>query len=233
MSLHLILTCEHAGNQVPKAYRHLFAGHEKLLQTHRGWDPGAIDIARYLSKQLREPLHLFTVTRLLVEGNRTWPGRNVFSEFSRGLPHNEKERILARYYHPFRNAVREEIVGAVSQGNEVLHLSVHTFTPVMDGVERSADIGILFDPARKRERGFASAWQQAFGLEAPEWRVRRNYPYRGSADGHTRALRKLFRDRDYAGIELEVNQRYFLRETKRKADLLRALAETLMKAAGR
>ena len=38
----LIITCEHGGNEVPAAYAPLFAGHEALLPTHRGWDAGAL-----------------------------------------------------------------------------------------------------------------------------------------------------------------------------------------------
>ena len=40
-----IITCEHAGNEVPARYRDLLRGSEALLQTHRGWDPGALSVA--------------------------------------------------------------------------------------------------------------------------------------------------------------------------------------------
>jgi hypothetical protein len=38
--------------------------------------------------------------------------------------------------------------------------------------------------------------------------VRRNYPYVGYSDGLTTYLRTRFDDRQYSGIELEINQRY-------------------------
>ncbi len=38
-------------------------------------------------------------------------------------------------------------------------------------------------------------------------KIRRNYPYLGKADGFTTYLRRRFLPCDYAGIELEVNQR--------------------------
>ena len=44
------------------------------------------------------------------------------------------------------------------------------------------------------------------GSHCPGWRVRRNYPYRGCADGFTTALHRKFSNVYYAGIELEVNQ---------------------------
>ena len=47
----LVITCEHAGNMVPERYRPLFSGHEHLLPTHRGWDPGALLLAREMSER--------------------------------------------------------------------------------------------------------------------------------------------------------------------------------------
>ena len=47
----LVVTCEHAGNVVPERYRPLFVGHEHLLPTHRGWDPGALLLAREMAER--------------------------------------------------------------------------------------------------------------------------------------------------------------------------------------
>ena len=52
---YLLLTCEHAGNRIPRAYAPLFRGADALLATHRGWDPGAYVLARFLAKRLRVP----------------------------------------------------------------------------------------------------------------------------------------------------------------------------------
>ena len=41
-----LITCEHGGNRIPPRYRDLFAGCEALLQSHRGYDPGALTLAR-------------------------------------------------------------------------------------------------------------------------------------------------------------------------------------------
>ena len=41
-------------------------------------------------------------------------------------------------------------------------------------------------------------------------RVRRNYPYRGDADGLTTTLRRRFPWQRYLGIEIEVNQKHVL-----------------------
>jgi hypothetical protein len=47
--------------------------------------------------------------------------------------------------------------------------------------------------------------------------VRRNYPYRGTADGFTTYLRRQFSARKYLGIELEVNQSLLGRQPRETA----------------
>ncbi len=48
----LILSCEHASKAVPPDFRHLFKQHEAVLETHRGIDLGAGEIAHHLSENL-------------------------------------------------------------------------------------------------------------------------------------------------------------------------------------
>jgi predicted N-formylglutamate amidohydrolase len=108
----------------------------------------------------------------------------------------------------------------------VWHVAVHSFTPVLDGVVRTADIGLLYDPRRPRELVTARAWRAALRDTVPALRVRSNYPYRGVSDGLTRALRRRLGDRDYVGIELEVNQRLFV-DRRRIAAVRAALIASL------
>jgi len=44
--LRFLITCEHGGNRIPARYRPLFACHGALLASHRGYDPGALALAR-------------------------------------------------------------------------------------------------------------------------------------------------------------------------------------------
>jgi predicted N-formylglutamate amidohydrolase len=75
----VIVTCEHGGNHVPPPYRALFRGRERLLASHRGWDPGALTAARELARVLRAPLIFSRVTRLLIDLNRSPGHRALFS----------------------------------------------------------------------------------------------------------------------------------------------------------
>jgi predicted N-formylglutamate amidohydrolase len=66
-----LVTCEHGGNRIPAPYRKLFVRQRALLDSHRGWDPGALQMARALSTALRAPLVASTTSRLLVDLNRS------------------------------------------------------------------------------------------------------------------------------------------------------------------
>ncbi len=223
----LILTCEHAGNVVPPKYRSLFAEHRHLLPTHRGWDPGALLLAREMAARYSAPLYFEETTRLLVDLNRSVGRPDLHSEATHHLSVAERREILDRYYHPHRRTVAAAIAAAVATGDRVVHVASHSFTPVLNGQVRSADIGILYDPARPGEVAFASAWLAALKAADASLRLRRNYPYLGTSDGVTMALRRLHPPDAYVGVELEVNQRYVEAGGRAWPKLRRTLVETL------
>lgn len=233
MADHLLITCEHGGNRIPARYRPLFAGCEALLQSHRGFDPGARILARELSRALAAPLFVSTTSRLLIDLNRSIGHPALYSEATRDEPATVRRDILKRYYLPYRNRVEAHIAAALAGGSRVVHLSSHSFTPELDGDIRTADIGLLYDPARSGEAELCRRWQARLKAAAPEWNVRRNYPYRGRSDGFTAYLRRRFAADAYLGIELEINHRHVLaggpqwRSLRRDviASLRRAMAE--------
>lgn len=202
----LIVTCEHASRRVPARYRPLFAGHRQRLAGHHGYDPGSLALARRLATLLEVPLFTGSWTRLLVDLNRSVGHRGLFSDITRELSQPERERIIAGYYRPYRAAVERALAESLRHNRRVLHVSVHSFTPVLNGATRNADIGLLYNPARPAERALAGQWKRALTSRLA-LRIRCNYPYRGTADGFTTWLRKRFPDPAYAGIELELNQR--------------------------
>jgi len=201
----VILTCEHASNAVPSRYAALFTGADEVLRGHRGWDPGALPVARSIAARLGAPLFAGPVSRLLIDLNRSPRHPRLFSEYVRRLPPAEKQRIIARYYEPYRHGVASAVSAALAGGGRVLHLSVHSFTPVLSGHVRTADVGLLYDPRRPGEREFCARLRGEIATIRPSCRVRRNYPYRGTADGLTTHFRRIF-PRRYCGVEIELNQ---------------------------
>jgi predicted N-formylglutamate amidohydrolase len=200
------LTCEHAANTIPAAYSAHFARERSVLQTHRAYDLGALPVARHLARTLRAPLYIGTVSRLLVDLNRSLHHRHVHSEFVTGLDASELAAVVARYYKPHRNRVGDHVASRIGKGLCIVHVAVHSFTPALRGEVRNADVGLLYDPERWRERDLCRSWKSILADET-DLRVRFNYPYRGGSDGLMRALRARFSPRSYVGIELEMNQR--------------------------
>lgn len=203
-----IVTCEHAGHVVLDPWKPLFAGAEDVLRSHRGWDPGAARIARALAGRLSVEPHLHLPTRLLVDVNRSLDHPACFSEWTSALDDDARAELVERIYRPHRAAVERAVAAAIEARGVCAHIAVHTFTPVLDGVEREADIGLLFDPKRPFECELVDAWRAGILARDRDLRVRFNYPYLGTDDGLTTTLRSIHPPASYAGIELEVNQKH-------------------------
>jgi len=226
----VLVTAEHGGNEVPAAYRQLFDDHEELLRCHRGWDPGTHRLAGTLAKGLGAPMLRATVTRLLVDLNRSAYNPKVFSEVTRALPRADRERLLERFHRPHWDRARAAVSRGIAESGQVLHLGVHSFTPVLDGEVRKTDLALLYDPKAPVEREVATRWADALATLLPSRAVRRNNPYRGAADGLTTAFRRAFPAARYVGIEIEVNQRHVGSEGRFPSWVPEALLATLPEA---
>ncbi|WP_082893615.1 N-formylglutamate amidohydrolase [Rufibacter ruber] len=225
----VLVTCEHGGNEIPRDYSQYFTNAQQVLQSHRGYDIGALE----LFHQFIPTAHFSTfstTSRLLVELNRSEHHPQLFSEFTQKASPAEKTEILATHYHPYRQLVEQKVQEWVAGGGPVLHLSVHSFTPELMGKERKADISLLYDPAREREQLFSARWRQLLEQEIPGLRVRYNYPYKGTADGLVTHLRRRFSPRQYAGLELEVNQRFPEQGLPAWPELQQALVKSFSRA---
>src|SRR5262245_15378321 len=113
MRRRLLVSCEHAGNRVPAAYAALLAGAADLLATHRGYDLGALEVARAFGRRLGVTPFVGTTTRLVVDLNRSPGNRNVFSTYTRPLSAEQRAAALAAHYWPYRNAVEDSVARAI------------------------------------------------------------------------------------------------------------------------
>jgi predicted N-formylglutamate amidohydrolase len=228
--LAVLVTCEHGGNRVPAAYARWFARAKTLLASHRGYDAGALAMARTLARHLDAELITATVSRLVIELNRSAHNPRLFSPLIRRAPAAVRRQIFARYYEPYWRSVETAVHRALARHARVVHIGSHSFTPVLDGDVRNADIGLLYDPARAAEAALCARWRSALSARAPLWSVRRNYPYAGNGDGLTTHLRRLFPADRYAGVELEINQRHPLASGPAWAAMQRHVAAALRDA---
>ena len=226
----LVITCEHGGNRIPSPYSDLFTDHQALLDSHRGYDPGALSMAKALATAFTAPLVTATVSRLLVDLNRSIGHPRLHYDAIRDAPSELRQGILKHYYRPYRTQAEHLVSQAVADHGHVIHLSSHSFTPELDGKVRNADIGLLYDPSRPGEMELCERWKAALEVCAPSLRVRRNYPYAGKDDGLTAWFRRRLSPGAYVGIELEINQKHVIRSGRHWAELRKIIIETLSTA---
>ncbi len=173
------------------------------------------------------PLVSATISRLVVDLNRSIGHPHLFFEATRRAPPTLRAKLVQQHYLPYRRRVEEIVRQAVSLGRRVVHISSHSFTPELDGKLRRADVGLLYDPGREGELQLCGRWKAALAGCAPWLRVRLNYPYPGKGDGLTSYLRQRFPCRAYVGIELEINQAIVLAGGAPWTALRRVLTDSL------
>lgn len=226
-SLALVITCEHGGKRIPAQYHALFRAHQALLDTHRGYDPGALVMARMLAKAFTAPLLTSTVSRLLVDLNRSLGHPRLHFKAVPIKPAEVRQQILQHHYRPYREKAERLVSQAIAEYGRVIHLSCHSFTPELDGKVRSADIGLLYDPARPGEVDLCQRWQASLMDCAPDLIVRRNYPYAGKGDGLTAWFRQRLPASTYVGVELEINQKHVFKGGLHWSTLRKQIVESL------
>ena len=215
----LMITCEHASNALPdfvlRAFRDSNGIPDDVLASHRGYDIGAYKIFSILVKRLKPDFHSASkFSRLVVDMNRSSTSKSFYSEYTSSLPNTVKARMLS-LWEKYREKIESFVAGKIPEKQrkaakeaplKVIHLGIHSFTPVLNGVERDADVGILYDPSRPAEAQIAENLIKSIKERAPWLKIRKNYPYLGKSDGLTTTLRQKFGP-SYAGIEIEINQK--------------------------
>ena len=223
----LLVTCEHAGNVIPAEHKKKFRKYTRLLRTHQGYDIGAAELFGEISSVIADRHYAYNLSRLLIDPNRSLKHRAIFSAISRALPADSKSAIVRSYYQPYRDKVETAVKKCGAENKRVIHVSVHTFTPVLNRRTRTADIGLLYDPRRRSEKKLCRAIRKTLRALLPELRIRMNYPYTGISDGLVSYLRRKFAASRYCGIELEVNQKFWTRALSRKDIVQQGVAQAL------
>ncbi len=223
-----IVSCEHAYNHIPDRYQSLFDGHDDMLYSHRGWDPGAPELAKAIADTLDTDLYCFPISRLLIDPNRSLQHPECFSRLTKNLRQEEKQLLIREFYKPYRDKIEENAVHAISRFKKLIHLSVHTFTPVWKSRKRTVDIGLLYDPRNHKEKKFCYEWREKLKVIFPGFQIRMNRPYRGRSDGIATYLRRRLATDDYLGIEVEVNQKYLKDSSTTWEDICRGFRDSLV-----
>ncbi len=197
----MVLTCEHASCAVPVPYRDLGLRRDQL-EDHIGWDIGAGAITETLAKHYGATAVLSSASRLLIDCNRDLGDHDLIVAVSDGvaIPGNTgigqtelKERVR-EFYEPYHAAVDAVLL----RHRPTLLLSLHSFTPTMQGQARDFDIGVLFD------RYPEAATRLEKCLTSAGFRVRYNQPYSGM-DGLIYSANRHGSQHGVVYLELEIN----------------------------
>jgi predicted N-formylglutamate amidohydrolase len=199
----LVLTCEHASHLVPVEYDDLGLDAEQLTD-HIGWDIGARDVTEALADHFDAAAVLAGVSRLVIDCNRELTDHDLIVATSHGtrIPGNawvdtdERVRRIRDFYEPYHKAIDTVLERRVKP----LLLSIHSFTPSINGRERRFDIGVLSDTCA------AEAEDVAAVLASQGLRVRHNEPY-SALDGLIFSARTHGVRFGLRYLELEINNR--------------------------
>lgn len=171
---------------------------------HIGWDIGAAAVTEGLAASMGAAAVLSGASRLLIDCNRDLGDADLIPALSHGtvVPGNtavdeaERARRRVRFYDSFHDAVDRVLTASPDTGL----LSLHTFTPSLNGNERLFDVGVLFDDFESAAVSLAAALTDA------GFRVRLNEPY-SAFDGLIYSARRHGRRHGVRYLELEINNR--------------------------
>jgi predicted N-formylglutamate amidohydrolase len=222
----LLLTCEHASRRIPAPLRSS-AADRGWLGTHWGWDIGARTVTRELTRAARARSICARFSRLVCDANRPPGGTDYIRptiedqaiSFNGDLPAEEIARRSARYHHPYHQAIDHEIKGLRPKWPRPFLFSIHSFTPVFNGMLRSVQVGVLFD---KHEE---LAIMLRKSLADLGFSTGLNEPYTAFG-GLAYSVQRHGKRHDLPYLELELNQA-LIREPARARRVGRALNSAL------
>jgi predicted N-formylglutamate amidohydrolase len=202
-----VLICDHAGRAIPAALNDLGLD-EAALWRHIAWDIGIADVTRRLAAALDAPALLGGYSRLVIDCNRRLDDPSSIAQESDGVrvPGNcgltsiDRKTRADACFHPYHQAVGRLIDGRIAAGLVPAIISMHSFTPMMDGFERPWHVGILWN----RDPRLPVPLMARLGAE-PGICVGDNEPYTGR-DFHGYSVHTHGDDRGLPNVLIELRQ---------------------------
>jgi len=203
----LLLIGDHAGRAVPRALADLGL-RDAELSRHIGWDIGIAELGRRLAVALDAVFVAQVYSRLVIDCNRAPDAVDAISEVSDGtvvpgnaaLPAAARAARVAAVHAPYHAAIAAEIARRTATGQATQLVALHSFTPVMRGVARPWQCGILHDGAND---GLARAMLAELRAD-PALTVGDNEPY--AMDGIDYTIPRHAFAAGLAYVEIEIRQ---------------------------
>jgi predicted N-formylglutamate amidohydrolase len=148
----ILVVCDHAANAVPRRLGALGLPAAEL-DRHIGLDIGAEAVARGLAERLSAQAILASFSRLVIDNNRAIGDPSAIAPASDGtiVPANAGLDPRARraraeeIYWPYHGAIAAALDDFAARGVTPALLSVHSFTPRLDGKDRPWHVGVLWN----------------------------------------------------------------------------------------
>lgn len=148
----LVLFCDHAGRAMPRALGDLGLP-AAAREQHIAWDIGIAEVAAILARELDAPAVLAGYSRLVIDCNRRLDDPTSIAQESdripvpgnRGLSPAERASRAEALFLPYHAAIDAVIDAKLKAGQRPAILSLHSFTPVMNGFQRPWHFGILWN----------------------------------------------------------------------------------------
>jgi predicted N-formylglutamate amidohydrolase len=177
----VLIVCDHASRYIPVEFGDLGLAGEHL-EDHIAWDIGAGELARALARKLGVTAMLAGVSRLVVDCNRHLDDPTAFPETSDGVPvpgntglsPTERQRRADTFYWPYHHAIRDLLCGLEPVRPAPAVISIHSFTPELDGVTRRWHLGALWDKDNRISAPFMEYFDRHGGILVGD-----NEPYSG------------------------------------------------------
>ncbi len=201
----VLIVCDHAGRATPHKLHRLSLGDE-AFDRHIAYDIGAAELSRDLAQRLNATLVEQVYSRLVIDCNRRPDRADMIPEVSDGtiIPGNaaltdaQVQARIAAIHTPYHDAIAAEMDRAIAAGAPPALILIHSFTPVMGGVPRPWQVGVL-------HQGNALSLAMLALLEAePGLTVGDNAPYAMDDIDYTAPRHAQARGLQY--LELETRQ---------------------------
>jgi predicted N-formylglutamate amidohydrolase len=203
----LVLFCDHGGRAFPAALERLGLSPRELDQ-HIAWDIGIAGLGRILAAGLDAPLLLANYSRLVIDCNRRLADPTSIAQESdrTRIPGNchmteaERKAREREIFTPYHQALDQLILRQRDRVGALAILSLHSFTPSMNGFQRPWHIGILWN----RDGRLPVPLMRRLA-EVPDLCVGDNEPYSGR-DEHGYSIRAHAEDLGLPHALIEIRQ---------------------------
>jgi predicted N-formylglutamate amidohydrolase len=178
----LLLVCDHASCRFPQALGDM--GLDPFARRcHLAIDIGAGKLTEKIAKSLGFTAVIAQYSRLVIDCNRQLMDPGAFLEYgdgilvpgNRNLSQADKDARADAIYWPYHNAIEDQIARLRAVGPAPAFVSIHSFTPVLNGVSRDVQLGVLWDTDSRLSDIFIEDFRAAGFLTGD------NEPYSGRA----------------------------------------------------